>query len=176
MTDFESTNDTTAEATESNESGRRHNTVQGYRHEAKRGLSKARETLSFRTEETKEVYSMINGTISSILAGRQGFTQEQQVEHLDNALAKVKEAQENLPEKIAAARESVIAALDNMETRILSEVATAAEVLTEAREFAATRDFAAHQERKQRNKYGSGYSGVTDFADDADDYEEDPDF
>ncbi len=141
-------------------------TVQKYRHAARRSLTEARETLSVRTPETKEVYLLLNGQIEEIIRGRTGLSQEQQVEHLSNALAKVEEGMEVLPEKIEAAKASVLAIVETWEETILAKAREAAETLTEAKEFAANRDFAAWQAQKGRPS-SSTYTETSE-----DDYED----
>lgn len=147
-------------------------TVQKYRHAARRSLTEARETLSVRTPETKEVYLLLNGQIEEIIRGRTGLSQEAQVEHLSNALAKVEEGIEVLPEKIAAAKASVIAIVESWEETILAKAREAADTLTEAKEFAANRDFAAWQEQKGRPVYPA-YTETSE--DDYEDEESDED-
>lgn len=159
----------------------RFDNVRAYRHAATGALSQGREALSLRTDATHEVYSLINGAISEILRGRQGFGVEEQVAHLDDALAKVTEAKEALPEKIAAAKASIVAALDEWDAKIMGETQEAFKVLREAKEFAATRDFEAHQARKrERGGYqafdyapAASTSADTNDSDEDDSYDED---
>lgn len=168
-----------AEATteEGAEKQPRFDNVRAYRHSATGSLSQGRAALALRTDKTHEVYSLINGVISEILRGRQGLSVEQQVAHLDDALAKVTEAKEALPEKIAEAKASIVAALDEWDEKIMGEVQNAHSVLREAKEFAATRDFEAHQERKRsRGGYQAfDYASAADTSDDTDEDDSDED-
>lgn len=134
-------------------------TVQNYRHAARRVLTQARESLALRTDATHEVYRLLNGSIEKILAGRPGLTQEQQVEFLENAKAKVAENREALAEAVERAKQEVIAQVEawDFDTALVEALST----LDEAREFAATRDFDAWQAQKRRTRYG--------FDDEADD-------
>lgn len=130
-------------------------TVQEYRHEARRVLTQAREALALRTDATAEVYRLLNGSIESILAGRQGLSQEEQVAHLDEAKTTVEANREQIAAAVEAAREQVIAQVKAWDFD--GALAGALGVLSEAREFAATRDFEAHQERKRSRSYGESY-------------------
>ena len=100
------------------ESGSR--TVQSYRHEIRKLV---RRVPAFRRVE-------------EILEGRQGLTQEEQVERLDNAIEAINEGAE--------------------------QVAKAGTVAVEARDYAATRDFAAHQAEKERTRQSFNPSGRTE--------------
>ncbi len=136
----------------------RPDTVQKFRHAARASLVKARSHLgSFRTAETKAVYNLLNGTIEEIIRGRQGLTQEEQVEHLGRAEAKVNANLDGLPEAVEAAKASVMALLEGWETEIVAQANEARDILAEAKAFAAERDFEAHQEAKRSRRYG-GYT------------------
>lgn len=148
-------------------------TVRQYRHAAVNVLKEARAVLNngaIRTEESREVYLDLNGSIESILRGETGVTQEQQVERLTSARDKVEENLQTLPAKIEAAKvagevaiekfraaekkrvEETIAQAKEALTKFdgIAEVAQGAvSVLTEAAQFAAERDFDAHQEAKR---------------------------
>lgn len=125
-------------------------TVQSYRHAARASLTEARESLSLRTPETKEVYHLLNGHISSVLAGRVGFTKDEQVAHLAEAQEKVEAGMASLTEKIAAAKASILEQVEGWEQNIRAKAQEAADTLAEAKEYAATRDFDAHQASKGR--------------------------
>lgn len=164
MTEFSNepeATDETAEVIEGAEKQPRFDNVRAYRHAATGALSRGREALALRTDKTGEIYHMINGTISEILRGRSGFGVEEQVAHLDDALAKVAEAKETLPAKIAEAKASILEAVEAWEETIMAEVQAAHSVLREGKEYAATRDFEAHQARKHSR---GGYHA---FGDDA---------
>lgn len=128
-------------------------TVQQFRHAARRVLTQARETLAVRTDATGDVYRLLNGSIESIIAGRPGYSQEEQVERLDAARQQVEQNREALAEAVERAKAEVIAQVEawDFDTALTEALNT----LTEAREFAATRDFDAHQEAKRsRRGYG----------------------
>lgn len=144
-------------------------TVQQYRHAARRSLTEARESLSLRTDETREIYHLLNGSISEILRGRTGLSQEAQVQHLTEAEEKVNANAAQISEKIAAARESVLVALDSWEGTINAKVAETVATLTEAKEFAASRDFEAHQSAKRRGYHASEYASEVGDDDGEDD-------
>ena len=147
-------------------------TVQSYRHSARRSLKQAQEAISLRTSETKEVYTLVNGMIEEVIRGRTGLSQDEQVSRLSEAHDALVTNMETLPDKIAAAKEAVIAILDGWETTILAKAQEATDTLAEARDFAAERDFDAWQAQKKRGYVAP--SPDTDEDDDADeeDYED----
>lgn len=135
-------------------------TVQTYRHEARDSLKAAQRTLQLRSDATKAAHDAINGTISAVLRGRQGLSQEQQVEHLEEALSKVNEALTNLPEQIEAIKASWSEQIESFGEDLITQVKVARVTLHEAREYAASRDFEAHQASKGRSvsaSYGEDY-------------------
>lgn len=137
-------------------------TVQNYRHEARRVLTQARERLALRTESTQVIYHLLNGSIETVLAGRQGLSQEEQVAALDAAKEQVAANRAEIGVAVEAAKAEIIAQIEAWD---FTEALTAVEdVLMEAREFAATRDFEAHQTAK----YGSRTTSYDDFEDDGD--------
>lgn len=157
-------------------------TVQAYRHDARDVLTAARESLSVRdvtrNEHTKRVYDLLNGSISSILQGKVGLSQEAQVEHLDRALTTTTENREQVAEAVAAAKAEILAkvteALEGWDEKIIGEADKAIAILTEAKEFAATRDFDQWQKDKaRRRKLGGQYSEDDDP--DGEDADSDPD-
>ncbi len=134
-------------------------TVQQYRHAARRQLKQGREALSLRTDETREVYELLNGMIEQTIAGQVGLSQDQQVERLDTALTRLKENQASLPERVAAAREAILAQVDGWENSITEQANGAVATLTEARDFARERDFDAWQAAKAERR-GTPYVGA----------------
>lgn len=179
MTEFsnENTEPTEVDSTVSDESGAPADkyadlkTVRDYRHAAKAALARGREALALRNDLTKEVYLLINGAIEEILRGRQGLSQEEQVEHLDSALTKVADAKAALPEKIAAAKAAVLAQTESWEIDITAEAEAAFSILRAGKEFAANRDFAAHQATKHQSVYtpdDSDYASAEDESEDGD--------
>lgn len=147
-------------------------TVQKYRHEAKRSLVTARERLALRSDETREVYNLLNGTIEGVIRGRSGVSQEEQVERLTEARDRLVANLESLPEKVEAAKASVLAQIEGWEASITEEANKAVATLTEAAQFAAERDFDAHQQRKHRAQYGYSDEGDTEPDDGEDTYDE----
>lgn len=145
-------------------------TVQQYRHEARRNLNDARSRLKFRTDATAEIYSRLNGAISEVLRGRTGLTQEQQVEHLNEARNRVQESLIALPDLIAQAKAELTEQIEASLAQIESDAKRAVETLSEAAAFAEQRDFDAHQQRKAQNA-----PVYDDYSEDYDD-EEDDDF
>lgn len=130
-------------------------TVQQYRHAARRVLTQARETLAVRTEATAEVYRLLNGSIEEILRGREGLSQAEQVEYLDNARATVEANRAELTEAIEQAKAEAIAMVQSWDFD--AALAEALSILSDAREYAATRDFDAHQQvKRQRQGYDIG--------------------
>lgn len=123
-------------------------TVQKYRHSARRVLTEARSGLALRTEGTGEVYRLLNGTIESVIQGRQGLSQEQQVANLEQALTTARENREVLADKVEAARAEILEQIEGWGEDFTTKMDEAIATLEEAREFAASRDFDAHQQRK----------------------------
>ena len=146
-------------------------TVQDYRHDARRSLKQAQEALALRTDGTREVYQMVNGMIETVLVGRPGYSQEEQVERLTKAHDTLTENMLALPEAIESAKASVLAQIEAWETDILAKAQAAVDTLAEAKTFAAERDFEAWQEAKARRRGMSSYSEYTE-ADDEDDDED----
>lgn len=126
-------------------------TVQQYRHAARRSLTEARERLALRTDETKTVYNLLNGTIEGVIRGVVGLSQEEQVERLSEAKARAEENLQSLPEAVEAAKAAIIAQVDAWGDSITEKAQEAIATLDEAANFAAERDFTAHQQRKGRN-------------------------
>lgn len=143
-------------------------TVQQYRHDARRQLKAGREALALRTDETREVYNLLNGAIESVIAGRPGFSQEEQVERLDLALTTLQENLSSLPEKVAQAREAVLAQIDGWESSITEQANAAVSTLAEARDFARDRDFDAWQEQKRQRRGGESVYSDFDEVEDED--------
>ena len=122
-------------------------TVQQYRHEARRVLAQARETLALRSPATAEIYRLLNGPIDEMLAGREGLTQAEQVERLEQARATVEANRAELAEVVEQARQEILAAVEQWDFEAaMTEVMS---VLAAARDHAATRDFDAHQQVKR---------------------------
>lgn len=130
-------------------------TVQKYRHAARAVLTQARETLAVRTDATREVYRLLNGTIEEVIRGVTGLSQDEQVARLNEAKAKAEENRAKIAEAVAAAKAEVLAQVEawDFDSALAETIAT----LEEAAEFAASRDFASHQEAKHAGRYG--YSG-----------------
>ncbi len=146
-------------------------TVQNFRHDARRSLKQAQESITLRTDGTREVYVLVNGMIERTIAGRTGLTQDEQVESLTKAHDTLTENMAVLPEKIAEAKASVLAQVEAWETTILAKAQSAVDTLAEARDFAAERDFDAWQEEK-RNRRSRGYSNPSGMS--SDDLDDDP--
>ena len=132
-------------------------TVREYRHKAKSALVDARASLSLRSDATKEVYTLLNGTIETIIKGVPGLSQDQQVERLYDARQQVLENREQVVALAEAARDAVIEQVQAWPEQFAAALDSAGEVLAEAEEFAETRDFKAHMSKKRRaGRYG-GY-------------------
>lgn len=173
-------------------------TVQKFRHEAKdalvAGRSKVLDGLA-RTQESQVVYKMLNGAIENIIAGREGLTQEQQVENLNSAREKVGESLAGLPDAVAAAvtagAEAAQAKVARLEERLAAAKAAASgdsaglveaaveaaskarSILDEAATFAQERDFDAWQEEKAARR---GVTSSDEVEDDSDSEDDNPDF
>lgn len=133
-------------------------TVREFRHAAKSVLVEARALLKFRSDDTKEVYTLLNGVIENIVKGVQGLSQEQQVERLYDATEQAKENREKVVAAAEAARDAIIEQAQALPERAVAALDSAIETLEAGREFAENRDFKAHQSKKRRSRgtYG-GY-------------------
>lgn len=149
-------------------------TVQKYRHAARKSLTEARERLALRTDETYEVYRLLNGQISDVLQGVAGLSQETQVERLNTAKEKVEAGLTDLPAKVAAAKDSVLALIEDWEQSITEKAQEAITTLEEAATYAAERDFEAHQQAKQERKYAPAMDYDESDEDDDEDDEDVP--
>lgn len=147
-------------------------TVQQYRHAAKRSLKTAQEAISLRNGNTREVYKLVNGMVEQTIAGRQGLSQDEQVETLGQAVETLNENMALLPEKIAEAKAAVLAQIEAWEVTVTAKAQEAVDTLTEARDFAANRDFEAWQEQKRQKREG-GYHGYTEHDEDEGEGDED---
>lgn len=133
-------------------------TVRNYRHAARRSLTGAREALALRSNETREVYHLLNGAIEGVIRGEVGLSQESQVERLNKAHTTLQENLADLPAKVEAAKASVTALLEEWENSIKSKAEEALATLAEAATFAEERDFEAWQAQKAERKSSYAYS------------------
>lgn len=138
-------------------------TIQQFRHEARDVLAEAREALRLQTEATGQVYHLLNGTIETLLAGRTGFSQAEQVQMLADAKQTALANAEAVAEAVSAAKAEVLAAMDAWPdfAAVLTEVSN---LLGQAQEVAASRDFEAHQSEKHSQEFAEHFD--SQFAED----------
>lgn len=127
-------------------------TIQNYRHEVRSELQEGRDLLALRSASSQKAYHLINGPLTALLEGREGLTQEEQVEKLSSVRDSLTKNIAELPEAIASAKAEVEAQIGEWEEAILAHAQAALATVTIAAEFAASRDFEAHQETKRERR------------------------